>query len=406
MANESILKYMFQIIEDLGRYNDIQTLMEKLLFEARKYTKAEAGTIFLFQDGTLHFSYLQNDALFHSFSDNKYQYVIHKIPVNCDSIVGYVAQTGRMLAIDDVYNLHESDCPYHFNDYFDQQTGYRTKSMLTFPLTTGRGELIGVFQLINAKDDEHRTVPFSESSKQYLPLFAFPAAEVVRRTQMNRNFIMRMIQMAQLHDPFETGSHVNRVGNYSAEIYHKWALQQKLDFDQIKRNKDSIRLAAMLHDVGKVAISDVILKKPGKLTKEEFEQIKEHTVRGSELFSNPKTDLETMAYNVVLNHHEKWNGKGYPGLIETTGENASVQSGHGKKEDEIPLEGRITAIADVYDALSSDRVYKKAWPEEKIKALLWEERGESFDPKLIDIFFDIHEVILAIKEKYQDRVAS
>lgn len=321
MANESILNYMFQIIEDLGRYNDIQTLMEKLLFEVRKYTNAEAGTIFLLRDGTLQFTYLQNDALFHSFSDNKYQYVIHEIPVNCDSIVGYVAKTGQMLAIDDVYELNKSDCPYHFNPYFDKNTGYRTQSILAFPLTTSRGKLIGVFQLINAKDDDHRTVPFSENSKQYLPLFAFPAAEVVRRTQMNRDFIMRMIKMAQLHDPFETGPHVNRVGNYSAELYHKWALENKLDFDQIKRNKDSIRLAAMLHDVGKVAISDIILKKPGKLTKEEFHEIKKHTVRGSDLFENPKTDLEKMAYNVIMNHHEKWNGKGYPGLIENTGTN-------------------------------------------------------------------------------------
>lgn len=406
MANDSVLNYMLQIIEDLGRYNDIQTLMEKLLFEARKYTKAEAGTIFLLQNGTLQFSYLQNDALFHSFSDNKYKYVIHKIPVNCDSIVGYVAKTGQMLAIDDVYKLDKTDCQYHFNPYFDNKTGYRTRSILAFPLTTSRGELLGVFQLINAKDENNRTVPFSEKSKQYLPLFAFPAAEVVRRTLMHRNFIMRMIKMAQMHDPFETGPHVHRVGNYSAEIYHKWALQQKLDFDQIERNKDSIRLAAMLHDVGKVAISDIILKKPGKLTKEEFQQIKKHTVCGSELFENPKTELETMAYNVVLNHHEKWNGKGYPGLIENSSESGPAQFGQGKRGDEIPLEGRIAAIADVYDALSSKRTYKDPWPEEKITDLFLEEKGEAFDPELIDIFFDIHEVILAIKERYQDWVVS
>ena len=110
----------------------------------------------------------------------------------------------------------------------------------------------------------------------------------------------------------------------------------------------------------------------------------------------------TTAYNVVLNHHEKWNGKGYPGLIAHTSGNGPAQLGHGKKEDEIPLEGRITAIADVYDALSSRRTYKDVWPEEKITDLLLEERGEAFDPELIDIFFDIHEVILAIKERYQD----
>ncbi len=402
MDNESkTLNHILKVIEHLNRFNDIQSLMDRLLLEMRQYSNADAGTIYLNRDGQLSFSYVHNDTLFTSHADNKHLYTCHEIPINSNSLVGYAASTGEMFDIDDVYAL-EDDAPYCFNASFDRETGYRTRSMLVIPLRTTQNKLCGVLQLINAKDAQGQIVPFSDECKKYLPLFAFPAAEVIERCQMTRDFVLRMIRMIQLHDPYETGRHVYRVGSIAAEIYHRWALKHHLDADRIQREKDSLRLAAMLHDVGKVGISDLILKKPGILTREEFATVKGHCVYGARLFADPNTDLDRMIYNVALTHHEKWNGQGYPGAIDDIFAEGPPQLGPGKKGEEIPIEGRITAIADVYDALCSKRCYKKPWPEGKVLQVLQEEAGQAFDPELIEVFLSIHEIILAIKERFQE----
>ncbi|MCF8108652.1 MAG: HD domain-containing protein [Desulfohalobiaceae bacterium] len=402
MESESTtLNHVLNVIEHLNRFNDIQSLMDNLLKEMRKYSNADAGTIYLNRDGKLSFSYVHNDTLFTSHTDNKHLYTRQEIPINSNSLVGHAAATGQLLEIDDVYELSD-ESPYCFNASFDQETGYRTKSMLVVPLRTTQNKLSGVLQLINAKDEQGATVPFSEECKKYLPLFAYPAAEVIERCQMTRDFVLRMIRMIQLHDPYETGRHVYRVGYVAAEIYNKWALNHHLDADRIQREKDSLRLAAMLHDIGKVGIPNQILKKPGKLTEDEFATVKGHCVYGARLFADPNTDLDQMIYNVALGHHEKWNGQGYPGNVEDIFAEGPPQYGQGKQGEEIPIEGRITAIADVYDALCSKRCYKTPWPEEKVLAVLQEEAGKSFDPELIEVFMSIHEIILAIKEKFQE----
>lgn len=395
------LNHILKLIEDLNSFNDIQSLMDRLLLETRRYSNADAGTIYLSSDRKLYFSYVHNETLFTSHADNKHLYTSQEIPINSESLVGHAASTGKMLAIDDVYELG-TDCSYRFNASFDRETGYRTKSMLVIPLTTTKNKLSGVLQLINAKDEHGETVAFSEECKKYMPLFAFPAAKVIERCQMTRDFVLRMIRMTQLHDPFETGRHVYRVGNIAAEIYHRWALERGLDADQLQREKDALRLAAMLHDVGKVAISDLILKKADNLTPDEVEVVKGHSVYGAQLFFDPNTDLDQMVYKVALTHHEKWDGRGYPGRIEDLFAPGPIRFGPGKKGDEIPLEGRITALADVYDALGSKRCYKKPWPEEKVLKVLQEESGKAFDPELVEIFMAIHEIILAIKEKYRE----
>jgi len=177
---------------------------------------------------------------------------------------------------------------------------------------------------------------------------------------------------------------------------------------EIDAQRDKLRLAAMLHDVGKVAISDVILKKPGRFTDEEFEVMKEHTWLGARLFSGARTEFDEFSEEVVLNHHERWDGNGYPGWIDPqSGEplpEYSKEDGkaRGKKGDEIPLFGRIAALADVYDALSSKRVYKEAWDEDKVLEMIRTEKGKQFDPELVDIFFDILDQLRASADRYPD----
>jgi response regulator RpfG family c-di-GMP phosphodiesterase len=280
--------------------------------------------------------------------------------------------------------------------------------MLTIPLMTFHGKRVGVMQLINAKNHDNHIVPFSKESQALVPLFANNAAVAVDRGVMNREMILRMVRMAELRDPTETGTHVQRVGAYAAELYQRWAIKQGHDTQEMKRKKDLIRLAAMLHDVGKVAISDLILKKPGRFTPEEFETMKKHTLLGARLFSDRKSDFDDAAAEVALNHHERWDGRGYPGYVDVA--TGNPLSDHvkadatpmGKAAEEIPLYGRIVALADVFDALSSARVYKEAWDEAKVLETIEKESGNQFDPELVEIFFAILDVLRSIQNRFQD----
>ena len=177
----------------------------------------------------------------------------------------------------------------------------------------------------------------------------------------------------------ETGYHVKRVAEYSKLFALYYGLGEK-DAEMLKQ-------ASPMHDIGKVAIPDVILNKPGRFDDAERKIMDTHAMLGYEMLNASSRPLLKMAATVAYEHHEKWNGKGYP---------------QGLKEKEISIYGRITALADVFDALGSDRVYKKAWNDEKIFKMFKEERGEHFDPKLIDIFFDNLEEFLKIRDTMQD----
>lgn len=177
----------------------------------------------------------------------------------------------------------------------------------------------------------------------------------------------------------ETGNHVKRVAEYSKIL----AIAYGLGNDEA----ELLKQVSPMHDIGKVAIPDHILNKPGKLTEEEFAIMQKHTVIGYEMLSNSDRDIMNAARIVAYEHHEKYCGGGYP---------------RGIAGEEIHIFGRITAIADVFDALGSDRCYKKAWDDEKIFNLFKEERGRHFDPRLVDAFFDTLSDILGTRESLKD----
>ena len=390
----SILK----IIDDLNSLKDVDTILDRILTESRRLSHADAGSIFLIQNKELVFSYVQNDTLFNHERGRAALYQNLTIPMSHESIVGHVAMTREPVVIDNAYELSD-DLLYKFNTSFDEEYGYRTTSILTLPLLTLENRLVGVMQLINATDDQKNVIPFDERDQVFVSFFANNAAVTIERGIMNRELILRMMSMAELRDPSETGSHVQRVGAYSAEIYERWAMNKGIHEKEIKNTRDIIRLAAMLHDVGKVGIPDSILKKPGKLTDEEFEEIKKHTVYGARLFSSITSELDSMSLEIALNHHEKWDGHGYPGPVAELDEACDPKS-HPKKGDEIPITARICAVADVYDALCSRRSYKEAWDEEKAFAIIKENSGTHFDPDVVEAFFQISDVLRAIREKY------
>lgn len=388
---------LLQVTARMNHIRDIEALLDRILFEARAFTAAEAGSIYLVEDGRLHFRYVQNDVLMRTNADNHYLYVNHELPIDERSIAGYVALSQRPLLIDDVYTLNPA-VPYRFNRSFDKSSAYHTQAMMTLPLITSRGTLIGVLQLINPHGEGGGVIPFSREDEMYAMHFAGIAAGAIEKAMMTREIILRMIRMAELRDPAETGAHVNRVGAYCIEIYRKWATDRRMSAEEITRTLDILRIAAMLHDVGKVAISDVILKKHARLEPEEYEQMKLHTVFGARLFSST-SDWDDMAAEISLNHHEHWDGSGYPGHIADI-HAEPVRFGPGKRGAEIPLPARIVALADVYDALMVPRCYKQAWSEEEVLAHLREQSGRYFDPEIVAAFFAIYDVIRAIRNRY------
>lgn len=406
MENYEKIKEILQLDSYLNKIQDMDILMERILLETRKVVNADAGSIYIKSGDKLVIYYAQNDTKQKELPPGeKLIYSIFRIPINKKTISGYVAATGELLNISDVYDIPK-DAPYGFDPTYDRLSGYKTTSNLTIPLKTNTGEILGVIQVLNALDDEGEVVAFSKDDEIMVMHFANNVTVALQRARMTRTLLLRMIKMAELRDPKETGAHVNRVAGFAVEIYERWAVKQGIPKKEIENVKDNLRMAAMLHDVGKVAISDLILKKPAQFTPEERETMKTHTVHGGRLFINKQSDFDDLAAIAAINHHENWDGTGYPGhidietgkLLETDDQGKVL----GKKEEEIPLVGRIVAIADVYDALRSKRVYKKAWQEEDVLSTMRELQGCKFDPELVDIFFEVLPNIQTIADKYPD----
>jgi len=400
------LRDIISLDSELNKLQDLDVLLERILTEARRVMNADAGSIYIKRGQELVINYAQNDTKQAELPPGeKLIYKVFTVPVNTKTVSGYAATTGEPVNITDVYKLPEN-APYGFDPTYDTLSKYRTKSTVAIPLKTNMGEILGVIQLINKKSAKGTVIPFNKEDELVLMHFATNATVALQRAQMTRAILLRMIKMAELRDPKETGPHVNRVAGYSIEIYERWATERGTPSEEIERTKDNLRMAAMLHDVGKVAISDMILKKPGRFTEDEYEIMKSHTLQGARLFVNKQSEFDDLAQVVALNHHENWDGSGYPGHIDIdSGEPLQTDdSGRpvGKKGDEIPLFGRIVSISDVYDALRSRRVYKQAWTENDTLEEMRRLAGTKFDPELVEVFFKVLPTIQTISAKYSD----
>lgn len=394
---------------EISQIKDIDLLLEKVLSEARAFTNCDAGSIYVREGQDLKFSYAQNDTLQRKLPPGrKLPYSTYSIKISSDSIAGYVAETGSILNISDAYKIDESVL-FSFNSSYDDLNEYHTCSILTIPLKNFRNKIIGVLQLINAMDDLSNVIPFVHDDEELIRYFSSNAAIAIERAKMTREMILRMSKMAELRDPMETAPHVNRVAAYSVAIYEAWAVKKGLEQNMIDKNRDVLRMSAMLHDVGKVAISDSILKKPDHFTTEEYQIMKLHTLYGANLFADIYSDFDESAAAVALCHHEHWDGNGYPGHIDPhtqkplPGCEKKDGTALGKRGREIPLFGRIVALADVYDALSSRRCYKEAWSENDVLDKIRAESGKQFDPELVEIFLECTDTIRQIEKNYPDQ---
>ncbi len=200
-------------------------------------------------------------------------------------------------------------------------------------------------------------------------------ADIVAR---ERETIARLARAAEFRDP-ETGAHILRMAHYSRLIAQHMGLEPELC--------ERLLSAAPMHDVGKVGTPDHILLKPGRLTEEEMVIMRRHAAIGHDILNGSSSPMIQLAAEIALSHHEKFNGSGYPG---------------GLAGEAIPLSGRIVAVADVFDALTSARPYKPAWDLDRAVDFLKKERGQHFDPVCLDAFFAQWPAVLAIRERYKD----
>jgi HD-GYP domain-containing protein (c-di-GMP phosphodiesterase class II) len=413
-AKKPDYKSIIEIDSELNHIQDFDLLLERILLEARKVVHANAGSIYVREIEEeedqkvekLAIKYAQNDTLQKDLPPGqKSVYSVFKIPINDKTISGYCAYTRKLVNVIDAYNL-PGGVPYTFGITYDKISGYKTTSILTIPLVTAEDKLLGVIQMINANDAKGNTVSFSENDEFLITHFAEKATAALERAGMTRSMILRMIKMAELRDPKETGTHVNRVAGYAVEIYDRYAYHHGVSEVEREKFRDVFKIASMLHDVGKVAISDAILKKPARFTPEEYSIMQNHTIYGAALFDDPQSAMDNISRDIALCHHENWDGTGYPGWIDPSN-GLPVKTGPngkplGRKGEEIPLTGRIVAIADVFDALCSKRVYKEAWSEEQVLAEIRKLSGTKFDPELIEIFFEILPSIKQIQSLYPE----
>ena len=228
----------------------------------------------------------------------------------------------------------------------------------------------------------HNMLALRRSQKALTDRAAWLADKVAEATgeilAREREMIVRLSRAAEYRDP-ETGAHIQRMSNYSRLIANQIGLPPA--------EQDLILRAAPMHDVGKIAIRDEILLKPGKLDAEEFAIMKTHAVKGYELLRGSASSLLDAAALIAWTHHEKFDGSGYP---------------RGLAGDAIPLHGRIVAVADVFDALTSERPYKKAWKIEDAVRNLEEGAGSHFDPHCVDAFVARLDDALAIRARFHD----
>ena len=240
--------------------------------------------------------------------------------------------------------------------------------------------LVIVF-LYRKKNKLHRRLEMQETGlkkiqENFQDLLDLTTAEIKER---EIELLNRLISALEYRD-IETANHITRMANYSRLIArHLFPVDSPM--------ASLIFLAAALHDIGKIGISDKILSKPGKLSVEEFIQMKRHTLVGYDILKDSSSDVIQLAAVIALTHHERYDGSGYP---------------RGLEGEKIPIAGRIVTVADYFDALMSKRVYKKAWSIEKVLETLKERSGKIFDPVCLEAFFKSLDDILEIKEKYPD----
>lgn len=355
------IENLLKVISNITKEKNLNNLISKLSNLAKEIINVDRCSLFLIDE--------QKKELYTIFAHGVKEI---RIPITT-GIAGHVVRTGRSYVTEDAYRSK------FFNPEVDKALGYKTRNILAVPVFDSRNKVIGVYQAIN------KNGRFSSTDMKLMKLVAeFAGAALETKIlqekikEIYKKAFLKISEVAEYKD-LEYPNHLLRVGLISR------LLAEELGINEEKC--ELLMLASALHDIGKIKIPKSILQKPGTLDAEEWEIIKKHPIIGYELLYDEENELLQMAAIITLEHHERWDGKGYP---------------FGKKEKEISIWGRIVSIADSFDSLSSEKKYRNSWSVEEAINYIKIMRGKAFDPEIVDIFLDNLKKILEIKEKYRD----
>ena len=394
----NLAQEFLEFVEQQPRQS-LEQLLSRVLRKSRMLTGAEAGTIFIVRrkrgGAYLQAINAQNDRIRVNAGD-------FEVPVSNKTISGYVGGTGETVIINDVYHI-DAAMPYSFNPAYEAKN-YKSITMLCFPLKNYTNHIIGVVQLINRLGPDGKIIPFDPHMAHIVAPVARVVGTSIERTDMmdqirnknkalqNRNkqlaeqrshigalqeqteeaFLLSvglLARAAEIHDE-GTGNHIVRTNEYSFFIARHLGMPK--DFC------DEIHYSAQLHDVGKMSVDQAVLKKKGRLDEKERAEMDRHTSYGHQILrDSPRLQL---AAEIALSHHEKWAGGGYPNGLAGT---------------DIPVSARIVQVADIYDALRSERPYKAGFSHDQTRDIILNgddrlDPREHFDPQLIELFADTH----------------
>lgn len=360
LSDKQILDLLFSYVPRIAEERDLDSLLVLMANLGRTLVQADRCSLWLLSES----------------GDEMWTKVAHgvseiRIP-STGGFVGYSLKHDEALLIPDAYDDERFDASV------DKRTGYRTRSVLAVPFKNSQGEVMGVFQAINSLHGG----AFRQEDLEHIRLIAVYSAKSIESSllfmeqQQTQDEITVILGEAAECRSQETGNHVNRVGEMCYTIGRYLGMPEQ----ELKM----LRQASTMHDLGKIGIPDNILKKPGRFTDEEYAVMKSHSMMGYDMLSHSRSRLLQEAAKIARTHHERFDGRGYP---------------DGLAGFDIPLGGRICAVADVFDALTNARCYKDPWPREKVVKLFEEERDRQFQAELVDILLNHIDEFYAINEK-------
>jgi putative nucleotidyltransferase with HDIG domain len=336
---------LLNITKNLSAEINLEKLLIKIMEEVRKILNADRCTVFLYDENT--------NELWSKVAiglDDEIRFQADK------GIAGHVWKTGEVVNIPDAYK------DTRFNPEVDKKTGYKTKSILTMPLLNLYNEVIGVFQVLNKKSGS-----FTRDNENLLSAISFIAASAIENAILNEeqkksftSFIETLSTTLDTRD-YITAGHSRRVTLYALEI------ARIMKFDQ--EQKEIIRIAGLLHDIGKIGVPEVVLFKDRKLSEDEYEIIKRHANFTKSILNKIHFLKKYRAIpEIAASHHERIDGKGYP---------------EGLNGDNIPLGGKILAVADVFDALTSRKPYQDRMGLDEVMEIIEKDTGIAFEPFVV-----------------------